>query len=115
MKNRCSIELMTLGGGMLIDQSLDVTLRGDLDKALKVLYFLFPETKEGEQTIYGINRDFLRTMRQSGNKVEGKDEQEKINVRFRWNKDSHDIGHLINAIRVNGGASRIERELRGRQ
>ena len=43
--NLCSIELIAKGGSMIIDQSLDITLRGELSAAMKAVRFLFTETR----------------------------------------------------------------------
>ena len=129
--NLCSIELIAEGGSMLIDQSLDITLRGDLEQALKAVRFLFPESKNdrpidmgggvilgpGESTTYGLNREFIKDMTQmcfSDGRFQAHGEKDGITIRFKANKASVDVGHLINAIRLEGGASWIEKGLKKR-
>jgi hypothetical protein len=125
--NLCSIELIAEGGSMVIDQSLDITLRGELNAAMKAARFPFPESKNtepielngivlqpGESTTYGLNREFIKGMTQfcfSDGRFSAHGEKDGITVKFKANKASVDIGHLINAIRLEGGASWIEKGL----
>jgi hypothetical protein len=123
--NLCSIELIAdlpgASGSMVIDQSLDITLRGELNAAMKAVRFLFPETPDPHRqggVIYSLNREFIQHKMITRNEEtfvsEGTDEATGIKIIFRANKASVDVGHLINVIRGNGGATYIEKGLRRR-
>ena len=129
--NLCSIEMaawhisphelalsyIIISGSIIIDQSLDITLRGELNAAMAAVRFLFPETVDGDVTTYSLNREFIQKMNQSTDPDGGFrscGEQDGIKITFKANKTSVDVGHLINAIRMTGGASGVESKLRER-
>lgn len=117
--NLCSIELIAEGGSIVIDQSLDVTLRFDLDKAMEAVRFIFVDKVDGDTTRYSLNRDFINhrmfRVNEPGFVTEGYDRKTGIKVIFRANKDSADLLLLLDAVRINGGANGIEKRLRERQ
>ena len=46
----CSIEIKNKHGGVIIDQSLDITTIGDVEEARKCVLFLFPKTCLGHES-----------------------------------------------------------------
>lgn len=103
----CSITMSFQNGGVVVDQSLDITIRGDRDNARIAFSFMFPEEVDKEGDIHlKVNRQALRNMScvydPSTGHIMWLDDGD-YHVEMRANKDARDCGHLINAIRANGG------------
>ncbi|OPX65637.1 MAG: hypothetical protein A4E30_00308 [Methanomassiliicoccales archaeon PtaB.Bin215] len=109
----CSITVSFNGSAAVIDQSLDITIRGDRDNARIAFLFMFPETLNEDGSVsYGVNKDVLMEMSASYSETVGYTSevvQEPYRVSMRATHDLKDCGHLINAIRLNGGVRYFDR------
>jgi hypothetical protein len=117
----CSITAWNDGGGFVLDQSLDITVRGDPAEARKCVLFLFPMTiKDGDMT-FSINREFMARMDECRDvsikgdyHANGFDIGTGMRVEFRSSHDPKDVGHLMNAFRANGAVRYFDRGIRAR-
>ena len=101
----CSIKLYLDHATVTIDQSLDVSIKGNSEQAREAVLFLFPTTTDADGiTTMSVNKEFISKMKvitQTPFKACG--EQNRIIVRFLASHDAKDIAHLMNAFRWAGG------------
>lgn len=109
----CSITMSCDGAAVVIDQSLDVTVRGDATKARAAWLHLLPETRDEDATTYGVNREFIASMHGDDHRATAEDGD--FALEFVASHSLVDCGHLINALRANGGVQYFDRGQRGRR
>jgi hypothetical protein len=113
----CWIQMGYRNGEVVVDQSLDLTIRGDEKNARAAFAYLFESVKLDEnRTDLKINREAIAAMRE----VEDDDgyhavyEGDGHRIEFFASNDPVDLGHLMNAVRVNGGLAYFDRGLASR-